>query len=348
MICDRFILIVISLLSSLVYGTVAVEAKASIADSNIESIETSWQDLSAISSMAIAKSEESDNSNRTLVQNNSQENSTNEVPVINKRWGLFGMAVVSAICLALLKSLFILPASKPSTTSILSSAKTKNSRTDKSDRTIGDLQLSSVQTVLKPDILPSLAETSDRQPYTVAESRENFDLIDRLTVLNSQIDKIDVVAELIQYLHQPDSDLRREAIWELAQIGDSRGIEPLIKILSQVSSTDRILVLKAIIQINRRSFQPVENLLFSNLDNVSPEIKQNAIRDLAALYAFVAPITKQLARMQVDRDMQVRQTAKVAIEQLNLCYFPCLYDDCPGSAKYDSSSDQRNIDRVKQ
>ena len=40
--------------------------------------------------------------------------------------------------------------------------------------------------------------------------------------------------------------------------------------------------------------------------------------------------------MQVDRDMQVRQSAKLAIEQLNLCYF-CLFDDCPGSTTYDSN-----------
>ena len=349
MIRDRFILIVISL-SSLVPIAVATEAKASKTSSDVRSIETSWHDLPAISSIAIAKSEGLSNSDLTLEQNDSGKNSADEeVFTIDKGWGLFGMAIVSAICLALLKSLFILP-TRTSGTSILSSAQTKNLQTSKGDRSIPITQLSpDLETVPKPNtVLPSLVETSSRQPSTVAGTEENFDLIDRLTVLDSKIDKIDVVVELIQYLHQPDSDLRREAIWELAQIGDPRGIEPLTKILSQVGSTDRSLVLTAITQITRRSFQPVENLLSSDLDAANPEIKQNAIRDLAALYAFVAPITKQLARMQVDRDMQVRQTAKLAIEQLNLCYFPCLFDDCPGSAKHDLSSDKRNIDRVKQ
>ena len=156
-----------------------------------------------------------------------------------------------------------------------------------------------------------------------------------------------MVLELIKNLQHRDRDLRREAIWGLAQIGDSRGIEPLVKILPQLNLTDRSLGLKAIANITERSFKPINDHLFSTLDNPNPEIKKNAIRDITTLYEFVAPLTKQLALMQLDRDIQVQQTAKLAIKQLNLCYFPCLYDDCPGSANYSPDSQDNDKERSR-
>lgn len=281
------------------------------------------------------------------------KNSTAEEPlVMSKRLGLTGIAIVSFVSLILLKFLFITPVKKASSTPI-SSAVNKDSKTIENDP---DVPLKDLPQ--SPDfepiptfagISPSSVRSSDGEQYVAPKKSivENFETTSQLTQSNFNIPKIDVVVELIKYLQQPDDDLRREAIWELAQIGDSRGIKPLTEILSQVNSTDRSLVIEAITQITKRSLQPIQELLFFTFDDANPEIKQNAIHDLAAVYAFVAPITKQIARMQVDRDVQVRQTAKLAIEQLNLCYFPCLFDDCPNSVKYDSNSNGKKIDRVK-
>ena len=348
MIGDRFIfLFVISVLSSLV-NNVAVEA------TSINSVDQ--QTVIAVNSIQVAEDsipieiDSSRKSDRQVQQNDNSNNPTASEPlVIDKRLGLFGIAVVSLISTILLKFLFIPPASK------ISSASTVKSKGSKAIQNNGDRDLNTLDSlddlgdILEPTASsPKPVISSNRQRHGVEKTVvESCEIISQPAVLSSSTTKIDVVVELIKYLQQPDDDLRRETIEELAQIGDSRAIEPLTEILPLVNSTDRSLALKAIAQITKRSFQPVEDLLLSSLDDDNPEIKQNAIRDLATVYAFVAPITKQVARMQVDEDIPVRQTAKIAIEQLNLCYFPCLFNDCPGSGKYNSDSHGKKIDRIK-
>ena len=278
-------------------------------------------------------------------------NSTAEEPfAIDKRLGLVAIAVVFSISIILLKFMFVPPTSKISSMAT-SGVKTKDPKAiETGDSDLVDTldSLGDLENILKPikNLLdPVMSSNSER--YVTEKTVAKFKTTSQPAVLNSNNTKIDVVVELIKYLQQPDEDLRREAILELAQIADSRGIEPLREILPLVNSTDRSLVLKAIAQIVKRSLQSVENLLFSSLNDANPKIKQSAIEDLTVVYSFVAPITKQLARMQVDTDMQVRQTAKTAIEQLNLCYFPCLFEDCPGNAKYNSNSDGKKIYRIK-
>lgn len=128
---------------------------------------------------------------------------------------------------------------------------------------------------------------------------------------------IDVVAELISDLQQSDRQLRRKAIWELAERGDTRSLKPLIDILPYVSPLDKSLVNKAVTQIVYRSFQPINDRLFTKLQSRNPEIRKNAIRDLRDLYMFIAPVTKKLAQMQQDADRGVSQTATQALQQLN-------------------------------
>lgn len=351
--CDRFIfLITVSVLSNSIANSIPVDAKASKVNLVIEQTTAFVDSIQlAESSIPIPQNEEWSNNNLANEEDNNSKNFPAEKPlIISKRSGFVGIAIASFISLILLKFLFIPPVNI-SPTAISSGVKNKGSKTTENDRD-REAYPTGNRTII--DASQSSVRSSARERYVAPKNplAENFQTISQLTVLNSNTTKIDKqpsarltpltsdfdVVELIKYLQQPDEDLRRQAIWELAQIGDSRGIEPLIKILSQVNSIDRSLVIEAITQIARRSFQPIEELLFFTFDDANPETKQSAIRDLAVVYAFVAPITKQLARMQVDRDLQVRRTAKLAIEQLNLCYFPCLFDDCPGSAKYDSNS----------
>ena len=302
----------------------AIEAKASINFS--EAIITSSNRIQIAENLILTQNRIG-NSDRQLEQSNFENPIAKKSSVISKRRGLVGMAVVSLVSLILLKLMFTPPASKISSTP-KTATKTKGSKAIENDRDSS----SELKDLPPVKIQPSPVMSSDSPGYVLEKKLvENFE-ISQLTVLNSNTE-INVVAESIEYLERSDEDLRRKAILKLTQIADSRGIEPLIKILSQVSPTEQSLILKAIIQITERSLQPIEDVLFSNSNNVNSEIKQNAIHDLSALYAFVAPITKQLAQMQVDGDIQVQRTATIAIDRLNF-YLPCLFNNYPDRAEF--------------
>lgn len=121
-------------------------------------------------------------------------------------------------------------------------------------------------------------------------------------------------------LQQGDRQLRHKTIWQLAIAGDARSIEPLIELMLQVDPLDRDLISKAIAQILHRSFKPVNDDLFEALQDKNSEIRKSAIDDLAVLYGFVSPMTKQLVQMQQDPDPEVNQAAIQALQQLNLSF----------------------------
>ena len=252
--CDRLIfLVTVFVLSNLLDNALSAQAKAfrvnlldeqttADVDSNknigrsafggfCETISMSFDGAPvqiAKNSISITQADPWSNSDRSSEPDN-LKNFTVEKPLAtNKPLGLGGIAVVSLISLILLKFLFTPPA-KICQTPVSSAAKSKVKTIAEGDR----------QSVV------------EKKPIV-----ENFE-ISQLTILNSDTLKIDVVVELIKYLQQPDEDFRREAIWELAKIGDSRAIEPLTEILSQVNSTDRSSIIKAITQITKRSFQPI-------------------------------------------------------------------------------------------
>ncbi|MBE9043001.1 hypothetical protein IQ255_01030 [Pleurocapsales cyanobacterium LEGE 10410] len=127
--------------------------------------------------------------------------------------------------------------------------------------------------------------------------------------------------ELIEDLQQDDLYSRRKAVNRLAQVGNSRAIEPLVEIMSGANSVDKSLILKAITQIANRSLRSINHELFTALQNEDPEIRKSSIRDLTILYEFVSPMIEQLAHMQSDTDIDVQQTAKQAMKKLNLDSF---------------------------
>ncbi len=129
--------------------------------------------------------------------------------------------------------------------------------------------------------------------------------------------EIDIVFELIKDLQQSDRTLRRKAIWELAQKGDSRAIEPLVEIMSEASSLGKSLILNAITQIAHRSFAPVNDVLFTSLEDKNSEVRKDAIRDLVALHESTLGVNKRLTNMLNDSDLEVRQTAKWALKRIN-------------------------------
>ena len=89
-------------------------------------------------------------------------------------------------------------------------------------------------------------------------------------------------------------------------------------IMSDPNSVDRSLVVKAITQITHRSFKPINEKLSALLSDENPQVRINAVRDLATFYKFLIPVTQQLTQMQLDEDKEVRATVRKAIGELNL------------------------------
>ena len=248
---------------------------------------------------------------------------------IDRNFSLAAMAIISAVSLLLLWILF----QEPQATA------------DPATEGDNDLKLiteeeKQAQTLPPLNILETKSNTDGAEETVTTESDYATASIEWLiekyqaTVENEktsqpipidcQIIDIDVVAELIQDLQHSNRRLRRKAIWELAELGDTRSIKPLVDMMPNVSSLDKSLISNAITQIVHRSFQSVNHRLFANLQHKNSQIKKNAINDLSDLYLFIAPVTKKLVQMQLDKDPEVSQTAVQALRRLNIssCFEP--------------------------
>ena len=161
--------------------------------------------------------------------------------------------------------------------------------------------------------------------------------ITKVARVATPIENVDLVRELIQHLQEPShnlmtaslvassqNELRRKAIRKLAQVGDYRSIEPLLKIMFSVEAVDKDLILEAVNQIINRSLKPINQKLFANLQHQDPQIRLNAIRDLKQLYQFASPAISEIAAMESDPDYEVRQTASQTLRQLNVNPIPPL------------------------
>ena len=167
-----------------------------------------------------------------------------------------------------------------------------------------------------------------------SEPQVNCDLMGKLTIVNSQTTKIDVVFELIQDLQKNSSvnskrakNLRRKAIWELGQTKDFRAIEHLIEILPKVGSLEKSLILDSISKIANHSFKTVNSVLLTSLEDESVEVRKNAIKDLIYLYQSLSSVTIQLSKMTEDSNLEVQNTAKWALEQFEKISFPIAFID---------------------
>jgi tetratricopeptide (TPR) repeat protein len=134
---------------------------------------------------------------------------------------------------------------------------------------------------------------------------------------SSSLAKLDIVPELIRDLNKSDRSLRRKAVWELAQRGDSRAMKPLVELMVEVDSQERGLILEAMTQIASRTLKPMNKAIMMSLQDENTQVKQNAIRDLTRVYELMSQITKRLSEAVEDSDTQVQETAKWALQKLN-------------------------------
>ncbi len=133
----------------------------------------------------------------------------------------------------------------------------------------------------------------------------------------TRLSKINIVDELIKDLQNPDPNKRHKAIWELAQRGDSRAMQPLVDILIDADSKQRGLILEALSQIGNRTLKPMNRALVLSLQDENPEVRKNAIRDVTRIYDMMAQISQLLRYAVDDPDLEVQETARWALSQLN-------------------------------
>ncbi|WGV26296.1 peptidoglycan-binding protein [Halotia branconii] len=133
----------------------------------------------------------------------------------------------------------------------------------------------------------------------------------------SRIPKVNVVEELIQDLRSNDPKKRRKAIWSLSQQGDSRAIQPLVNLMVDADSQERSLILAALAEINVRILKPLNRALAISMQDESPQVRQNAIRDLTRVYDMMSQMNQLLSHALEDPDAEVQSTAKYALNQMN-------------------------------
>lgn len=170
-------------------------------------------------------------------------------------------------------------------------------------------------TAPSPAELPSPASAPEASAATVPAS--GLDHSDVPLETTTRLSRGDVVDSLVQELSSSDSALRRHAIWELGQRGHSETIQPLVNRLLEADSQEKSLILAALAEISSRSLKPMHRALTLGLQDPSPEVRKNAIRDLSRVYDTVVQLSSMLAHATQDPDPGVQETAHWALNQLN-------------------------------
>jgi len=140
----------------------------------------------------------------------------------------------------------------------------------------------------------------------------------------SRIPNADLILSLIESLRDEDPRTRRRAVWKLAQMSDSRAMQPLVDSMVDGDSYERSLTLEALAQICTRSLRPMNQALAISLQDKNPQVRKNAIRDLTRLYEIMTQISQLICHALDDSDEEVQETARWAIKQLNLQLPPRL------------------------
>ncbi|MEO1094941.1 MAG: HEAT repeat domain-containing protein [Cyanobacteria bacterium J06638_28] len=129
--------------------------------------------------------------------------------------------------------------------------------------------------------------------------------------------RVNIIDELIQDLEDPDPTIRRKAIWELGQRGNSAAVTPLVGLMIKVDSHEQSLILAALAEISTQTLKPLNRALAVSLQNENPEVRKNAIRDLTRIYDLMGQAGRILGHATSDEDADVRQTANWALNQLD-------------------------------
>ncbi|MDJ0678834.1 MAG: hypothetical protein QNJ18_03085 [Xenococcaceae cyanobacterium MO_167.B52] len=195
----------------------------------------------------------------------------------------------------------------PINSSIADDSKTNDQKAQKES----EVDVEEEETLVAPPSEPQSEPTTNSLQKTVESQNSQIVLED------TNLPKLDIVPELINDLAKSDRKSRQKTVWELAQRGDSRAMQPLVELMVKVDSQERGLILEAMTQITSRTLKPMNKALMFSLDDDNPRVKQNAIRDLARVYELMNQVTKRLSSVAEDSDEEVQKTATWALKQLN-------------------------------
>ncbi|GAB4361408.1 MAG: hypothetical protein Fur0042_30930 [Cyanophyceae cyanobacterium] len=137
------------------------------------------------------------------------------------------------------------------------------------------------------------------------------------TTLTTRVIQPSAFDRLVGDLHDRNATTRRRAIWQLGQLGDSRAIEPLLELTLDGDSKQRSLVMAALSEIGARTVKPMGRAAAMALQDDNPEVRMNAIRDLAQLCDRLADLSRVLAYATEDTDPEVKKTAQWAVKRLS-------------------------------
>jgi peptidoglycan hydrolase-like protein with peptidoglycan-binding domain len=132
----------------------------------------------------------------------------------------------------------------------------------------------------------------------------------------SRLAKVNIVNELINDLYSADPARRHKAIWDLGQQGDSRAIQPLLDLMVNADSQQHSLILAALSEIGMHTLKPMNRALAISIQNESPQVRQNAIRDLTRVYDMMFQVSQMLHHAVDDPDLEVQSTARYALNQI--------------------------------
>ncbi|MEH2389676.1 MAG: peptidoglycan-binding protein [Nostoc sp.] len=133
----------------------------------------------------------------------------------------------------------------------------------------------------------------------------------------SRLAKLNIIDELIQDLRSSNPTKRRKAIWDLGQQGDSRAIQHLVDLMIDADSQESSLILAALAEIGIRTLKPMNRALAISIQDESPQVRQNAIRDLTRVYDMMSQMSQMLHHALNDPDADVQATARYALTQMN-------------------------------
>jgi hypothetical protein len=178
--------------------------------------------------------------------------------------------------------------------------------------------------------LPSLPPETSQNRFTDNNSKAHKEEDNSIPLQTpTRIPNLDPIDELVKDLQEPDPKKRRKAIWEIAQKGDSRAMKPLVDLMIDSDSQERSLILEALSQISIRTLKPMNQALAISLQDKNPQVRKNAIRDLTRIYDLMSQISQMLRHAIDDSDAEVQETAKWALNQLNLQMSPTRLELLP-------------------
>ncbi|MBH8576201.1 peptidoglycan-binding protein [Nostocaceae cyanobacterium CENA369] len=195
-----------------------------------------------------------------------------------------------------------------------------------------------VRPPLPLDTTPKQQEnTGVTSPHTATASISTAVLPPEKT---SRLPKLNVVDELMKDLHSTEPKKRRKAIWNLGHQGDSRAIQPLVDLMLDADSQERSLILAALAEISTRTLKPLNRALAISMQDESPQVRQNAIRDLTRVYDMMSQMNQMLSHALEDSDTEVQSTARYALTQMNKLRSLSAQQSLPESLPEDTHREQ--------